>query len=177
MEIKVIKVGDLETNCYILTKNKQAIVIDPGDEVEKINLHLSDVSLVGIIVTHHHFDHVGALRELASFKNAKIYDFHNLKVGKNRLGNFEFEVIRTPGHKEDSICIYFKEESVMFSGDFIFNGTVGRWDLEGGNFDEMKVSIRKILEYPSDIVIYPGHGEKTTLGSEKVNLEKYLKYF
>ncbi len=128
-------------------------------------------------MTHHHFDHVGALQELASFKNANIYDFHNLKVGKNKISDFEFEVIRTPGHKEDSICIFFREEAIMFSGDFIFKGTIGRWDLKGGDFAEMKSSIRKILEYSFDIVIYPGHGEKTTLGEEKANLEKCLKYF
>ncbi len=177
MEIKTVRVGMLETNVYILNNEGNALIIDPGDEVEKIVNALGDLNLIGIIVTHHHFDHVGALEDLAKMKNVKVYDYHNLKEGKNKIGNFEFMVIRTPGHKEDSISIYFEEEKMLFCGDFIFRGSIGRWDFPGGDMEAMKKSINKILEYPEEMKIYPGHGDTTTLKDEKENLKKYINYF
>ncbi len=177
MEIKTVRVGMLETNVYILNNEGNALIIDPGDEVEKIVNVLGDLNLIGIIVTHHHFDHVGALEDLAKMKNVKVYDYHNLKEGKNKIGNFEFMVIGTPGHKEDSISIYFEEEKMLFCGDFIFRGSIGRWDFPGGDMGAMKKSINKILEYPEEIKIYPGHGDATTLKDEKENLKKYINYF
>lgn len=177
MQIKNVKVGELETNVYIIYEDGESILIDPGDEFEKILPLVDKSKTVGIIVTHHHFDHVGALDEIAKATKAKVYDFANLKEGKNEIGKFEFEVIFTPGHKEDSISIYFEKEKILFSGDFIFEGTIGRWDFPGGDMNEMKKSIQKILKYPLDVKVYPGHGDSTSLGREKDNLEKYLKYF
>lgn len=174
MNIKKIVVGELETNCYILTVGDEAIVIDPGDEIEKILDGLGDKKVVGIIVTHSHFDHIGALDELKKITNAKGYDITNLEVGKNKISEFEFEMWKTPGHKEDSIVLYFEKENILFSGDFIFKSTIGRWDLKGGNFLEMQKSIKMILTKNLDMVIKPGHGEETTLRAEKDNLQYFL---
>ncbi len=177
MNIEIVKVGHLETNCYILSKDDKVLVIDPGDEYPKISEVVGDRHVVGTIITHYHDDHTGALSEMEKERNAKTYNYYNLKEGKNKVGNFEFECIRTPGHKEDAISLYFPEEKALFAGDFIFYGSIGRWDLEGGSISDMKKSIQKILEYPLDVAVYPGHGPSTSLRAEKTNLEKYTKYF
>lgn len=177
MKIEIVKVGYLQTNCYILSKDGTCLVIDPGDEYEKIEGVIADRKVEGIIITHHHFDHVGALKELEKGTGATVYDISNLKKGKNAIGNFQFECIYTPGHKEDSISIYFEKENVLFSGDFIFEGTIGRWDLAGGSPLDMIESITNILSYPDDMTIYPGHGESTSLGRERQMLESYKKHF
>ena len=98
----------------------------------------------------------------------------NLKEGINKIENFDINVIYTPGHKDDSITFYFEEEKVMFCGDFIFKDGIGRIDLEDASPLDMKLSIEKILQYPDDITLCPGHGPMTTLGAEKENL-KYFK--
>lgn len=177
MEIEICKVGSLETNCYVLKKNDSCLIVDPGNELEKIVKCIGSCKVVGVIITHYHFDHIGALEELVKLKNADVYDFHNFKEGKNIICDFVFDVLRVPGHKEDSICLYFVDEKLMFCGDFIFKDAVGRWDLPGGNFKELQSSIRKILLYSEDLVLYPGHGERTTLKNERKNLENYLKCF
>lgn len=167
MNIKNVKVGYLETNCYILENEEEALIIDPGDEYSKIEFEL-DKKLVGIIITHHHFDHIGFLSYFKEKYDTLVYDYSNLKEGLNNIGSFNFEVIYTPGHTPDSITIYFKEAKKMFVGDFIFYHTIGRTDLDGGNFEEMKKSITKIKEY-TDVIIYPGHGDITSLEEEKKN--------
>ncbi len=177
MKVKIIQVGMLETNVYILKRKDNALIIDPGDEIDKILSALENLNLIGIIITHYHFDHIGALDELVKIKKVKVYDYRNLKEGKNKLDDFEFVMIRTPGHKEDLISIYFEEDKLLFCGDFIFKGSIGRWDLPGGSIEDMKKSINKILEYPKEMRIYPGHGEQTSLQDEKENLQKYINYF
>ena len=165
MKIDRIIVGVLDTNCYIISKNNKCIVIDPGDEFEKINKVIDNKDIVAIIVTHYHFDHIGALKY---FDNDLILDRSNLQEKEYNFDDFKFEVIYTPGHKEDSITIYFKEENVMFTGDFIFKGSIGRTDLEGGNIKDMINSLNKISKYNSSIIVYPGHGDKTTLSLELI---------
>jgi len=160
MEINRVVVGMLDTNCYILKNNNKCLVIDPGDEYNKIKEVIGDSEVIGVIVTHHHFDHIGALNE---FDKKLILDRYNLEEKKYNIDNFKFQVIYTPGHKEDCITIYFKEEKIMFTGDFIFKGTIGRTDLEGGNYLDMINSLNKISKYDKDIIVYPGHGDKTTL--------------
>lgn len=177
MNIETVVVGDLETNCYLIVKDNEVIIIDPGDEADKIKSAIGDRKVVGIIITHYHFDHIGALEEIQKYTKSKIYDFKNLNKGKNKIGNFEFEIVKTPGHKEDAISIYFRESKIMFVGDFIFANSIGRWDLEGGDIYIMKESIKKILNFDDNITLYPGHGPITMLGHEKRNLEYYLKYF
>ena len=177
MKIESVKVGYLETNCYVLSMNETVLVIDPGDEIEKIIGLIGERKVLGVIITHHHFDHVGALDDLVKRLGVKIYDIHNMCEGKIKIGEFEFECIHTLGHKEDEISLYFAKENALFCGDFIFEGTIGRWDLPGGSFADMVESIKNILIYPDDMKIYPGHGESTFLGVERKNLESYIKHF
>lgn len=167
MNIKTIEVGSLKTNCYILENDVEALIIDPGDDPLKIDKEL-DKKLVGIIITHHHDDHTGGVFYFKDKYNVPIYDFYNLPEGINNIGKFMFEVIYTKGHTKDSISIYFKKEKKMFVGDFVFYHTIGRTDLDGGNYSEMKNSINKLKEY-DDIDIYPGHGVITNLEEEKKN--------
>ena len=173
MKIEVIKVGYLETNVYLLSKGGHTLIIDPGDESEKIAKHVNGI-VDGIIVTHHHFDHVGALYDISNKYNSKIYDRSNLKEGNNSIGEFNFEVIYTPGHMDDLISLYFKNDKCLFCGDFIFKGSIGRYDFPESNFADMQSSIKKILNYPNDTQIYPGHGDKTTLLDEINLLKSFL---
>jgi hydroxyacylglutathione hydrolase len=171
MKIKNVIVGPLETNCYLLINSGKCFIIDPGEEAALIEKAIGDYKVVGIIITHYHFDHIGALEALKNKYQVEVYDFHNLKEGMNQIENFKFEVLFTPGHKEDSISLLFEKN--MFVGDFIFKNSIGRTDLEGGNFEQMKESIQKLKSYPNDIILYPGHGELTTLEEEK----KYNMFF
>lgn len=176
MKIDTIEVGYLKCNCYILDIDDHILVIDPGDEALKIIHAIGDRNLDGIVITHHHFDHDGAVEELVNKYNTKVYDKYNLSEGKNIIGKFEFEVIYTPGHKEDLITLYFKKNKMMFCGDFIFKDSIGRCDLDGGSVSDMRKSLDKIRNYDKDVVIYPGHGVKTTLGYE-INNNPYFKEF
>lgn len=173
MKITKVIVGPIETNCYLLEKDSQVLIIDPGEEAEKIKEIIGEKQVVGIVITHYHFDHIGALEPLKEFYQVPVYDIHTLKEGENQIGPFFFEMILTPGHKEDLITIYLKKEQVMFVGDFIFKGSIGRVDLPGGNWKQMEASIEKIKKYPKEITIYPGHGNATTLAYETT----YNPYF
>lgn len=169
MKINKVIVGDLETNCYILSIDNKCIIIDPGDEIGKIKKEIGDKEVIAIIITHYHFDHIGALD---NFDKNLILDRYNLEEKEYCIGNFKFNIIYTPGHKEDSISIYFKEDKIMFTGDFLFKDTVGRCDLVGGNIHDMIESINKIKEYKG-VLVYPGHGEYTNIDDEI----KYNIYF
>ena len=166
MKIDIVKVGELVCNCYLLEVNNKILVIDPGDEYNKIINKIGNREVVGIIITHYHFDHIGVLEQLKNKYDVKVYDRYSMEDGINKIDEFTFEVIYTPGHKEDLITIYFKEDKCMFCGDFIFKDSVGRCDLDGGNISEMIDSINKIKFYNRNVVIYPGHGDKTLLGYE-----------
>lgn len=165
MRIEKIIVGNLETNCYLVIKGSRVLIIDPGDEPEKIINEIDNLDCVGILLTHHHFDHVGALDKLLSYYKVNLYDRNNLKEGTNNIDVFNFEVIYTPGHTSDSISYYFKDVNILFSGDFIFKDSIGRTDL-GGNDLEMFDSINRIKKYDRNIIIKPGHGDDTTLCHE-----------
>lgn len=164
MQIKCIPVGALQANCYIVSKESKGILIDPGDEYKKIEDELKGLELVGIFLTHNHFDHVGAL----SYFEEKYGLQHN---GKTK--EFFYEIIKTPGHSKDSLTFYFPQEKIMFTGDFLFQGTIGRMDLPGGSEKEMQESLEKIEKYEDDIKIYPGHGPSSMLGNEK----RLFKYY
>ena len=170
MNLEIVKVGPLKTNCYILSINNDVLVIDPGDEYNKIKKAIGNRNVNGVIVTHNHFDQIGALNYFDS-----IYDYNNLKEGINKIGNFAFEVIYTPGHTNDSICLYFKDNNKMFVGDFIFKDGIGRIDL-GGNINDMIKSLHKISNYDKNTYIYPGHGDFSKLGIELEKIKKHLKF-
>lgn len=163
MKINVVVVGDLDENCYILEKDNKVLVIDPGDDVDRIKEIIGDKEVVLVLVTHNHFDHVGALDY---FDDSIIYRFDNLEERVYDILPFKFRVIFTPGHSLDSVSYYFEEDNVLFGGDFIFYRSIGRWDLAGGNYEAMLDSIDKIKKYPSNMVIYPGHGISTVLKDE-----------
>ncbi|MDD3241543.1 MAG: MBL fold metallo-hydrolase [Bacilli bacterium] len=173
MKISRVVVGELEENCYILEKNNHALVIDPGAEYFKIKESLKNYILDGILITHNHFDHVGALNELLEIYKVKSYNMDNLKEGINTVGNFTFDVTYNKGHTSDSISFFFEEINSMFVGDFIFQRTIGRWDLPTGSELDMVKSIEEIKKRDNDIILYPGHGPETVLGYEK----KYNPYF
>ena len=161
MKVDRVVVGPLETNCYILSINDKCLIIDPGDDYDIIKNMIGNKKIVGVIVTHYHFDHIGALKY---FDWNLLLDKSNLEEKEYNISSFKFEVIYTPGHKEDSITIYFKNEDVMFTGDFVFKDAIGRMDLPGGNIIDMNNSLNKIKKYNKSSIIYPGHGENTTLG-------------
>ncbi|MEG0826656.1 MAG: MBL fold metallo-hydrolase [Bacilli bacterium] len=165
MKISKIEVGPLLENCYVLEKNNEIIIIDPGDEYTKIQEKVNKKQVVAVLITHYHFDHVGALDSIIENHCHNVMDF-NCKAGVYKIGSFEFELINTPGHKEDAVSFYFKNNEVMFVGDFIFKGTIGRYDLSGGNYKEMIESLLKIKKYDPNTLIYPGHGSSTTLFDE-----------
>lgn len=164
MDIKVIKVGPLETNCYILTIENESIIIDPGDDFNKIKEAIGTNKVIGCLVTHFHQDHIEALEEVVSH--------YDVEINKPKYGKFNYETIETPGHTFDSKTFYFKNINTMFTGDFIFKSSIGRTDL-GGNDKDMIDSLEKFKQYDDDIIIYPGHGPKTTLGQEKINFIFY----
>lgn len=174
MEIKCVVTGFLDENCYVLIKDNKCLIVDPGDDYHKIKEEVGDNKVLGVLITHSHADHIGALRNFLTKRSIKIFKRSNLQEQEYTIGDFKFECIYTPGHSKDSVTFYFKEDKVMFVGDFIFKESIGRCDLPGGAEDEMKDSIKKILTYDDDIKLYPGHYEATTLGEEKVN-NPYLR--
>lgn len=174
MNIKCVVTGYLDENCYILSKNGTCLIVDPGDDFFKIKEAIGDDKVLGVLITHSHVDHIGALRNFLTKRSIKIFKRSNLEEKEYSVGDFKFKCIHTPGHSKDSVTFYFPEDNLMFIGDFIFKESIGRVDLPGGNESEMRESISKILEYNNDIKLYPGHNEETTLGYEKEN-NPYLK--
>lgn len=182
MKIKKLVVGDLQENCYILIINNNAIIVDPGAQANKIISYIEDnkLNLLAILITHAHFDHIGALKELLDKYKVPVYSNNrnneikydniiNIKEEEYSINDFKFKVIYTSGHRNDLVTYYFYNDNVMFTGDFIFKGSIGRMDLEYADKKEMKNSINKIKKYDANVIIYPGHGDDTTLGYEKEN--------
>ncbi|MDF2678166.1 MAG: fold metallo-hydrolase [Bacillota bacterium] len=179
-------------------ETKEAAIIDPGAEFKRIDEKIIELGLNPkiIILTHAHGDHIGAVNELVEKYNTKVY-IHEydakalsdsdenyskilfrkelsikpdvlLKDGDTiELGDLKFDIIHTPGHTVGGICI--KVENIMLTGDTLFNKSIGRTDFTGGSFDEIIDSItNKIFKYDDDTIIYPGHNNPTTIGSEKL---------
>lgn len=169
MEIKRVITGYLDENCYLLIKNGCCLVVDPGDNYNKIKENIGDNKVLGVLITHSHFDHIGALRNFLTKRSIKIFKRSNLEEKEYTIGDFKFKCIYTPGHSKDSVTFYFEDDGFMLVGDFIFKESIGRTDLPGGSESEMEESIKKILDYPDDIVLYPGHDDITTLKDEKEN--------
>ncbi|MBQ7136428.1 MAG: MBL fold metallo-hydrolase [Bacilli bacterium] len=173
MKIDKVVTGYLEGNCYILTIDNESLIIDPGDDYHLIKEKLGKNKVIGILLTHSHFDHTGAVEKILEDYNTQVYAFDNLSEGSFKIKNFTFEVVYTPGHTADSISFYFEQEKIMFTGDFLFKESIGRCDLPTGSIDQMKKSLNKINKYSNDVIIYPGHGDETTLLYERSN-NQYL---
>ncbi|GIO27515.1 MBL fold metallo-hydrolase [Ornithinibacillus bavariensis] len=199
MQINGFSLGPLGTNCYIVYHGNQAIIIDPGEEANRIMEWLTENKLVplAILLTHAHFDHIGAVEDLRNHFAIPVYVHPNeaswlskpslngsvlflrkevktreaevlINPGLLQIGPFEFEILYTPGHSPGSVSFYWKEEKKLISGDVLFNQGIGRTDLPGGDFDVLKESILyKLYQLPDDITVYPGHGPSTTIGDEK----------
>lgn len=199
MILETVCVGAFQVNCYILSagEKKEAIIIDPGDEVDKIRevLDRNKLSCGLIVNTHGHIDHIGCddkfdvpvyahSREVALLKSQELNlsNFLNLPYSvkssirilqdKERisLDKIELEVIHTPGHTMGGICLLMRKpvNNIMFSGDTLFRESIGRTDFEGADTNTLINSIKeKLFVLAEDIVIYPGHGPASTIGHEK----------
>lgn len=179
MIIKKIIVGPLETNCYLIADGKtsakggfasggkEAVIIDPGGEPEKILRVIKENNLKPkfILLTHNHPDHTGALKKIEDLCDT---DCRTVEDGdKLKLGNIEIQVITTPGHTPESVCFAVGEN--IFSGDTLFKQGIGRTDLEGGDYNQIQKSLKRLMEFPDNFKVFPGHGEETTIGEEKAN--------
>lgn len=165
LDIKVIVNGFLEENCYIVNDGTNALIIDPGSESDKIIELINKNNLVvkGILITHYHFDHVGALNEIKDKYDVPVIDFKC--DGDMEISNFKFKIIKTYGHTLDSVSYYFYEDNTLFSGDFIFKETIGNYVLENEKY--MIESLKKFKKLDDNIIVYPGHGELTSVLNEK----------
>ena len=166
--IEVIRIitGFLEENCYIFHNGIDALIIDPGSDADKIieTIKSRNLNVKGILITHYHFDHVGALEEIKKvFNNSVIVDYKT--KGDQTIGTFKFKIIETFGHTMDSVSYYFDQNDILFSGDFIFKETIGNFEEDE---EETMARSLNIFKYMSNnVVIYPGHGESTTVSHEK----------
>ena len=176
MKMLNLVVGPMKTNCYILYEDGKCLIIDPGDEENSIIKRIEKLKLipVAILLTHNHFDHTMCASNLSSFYKVPVFDHKNLFEGLKKIEPFKFEVIYTPGHSNTCLTYYFKDYDMMFVGDFIFKESIGRVDLPGGNYRDMIASLNKIKTYDDKIILYPGHGDSTTIGHEK-KYNNYLK--
>jgi hydroxyacylglutathione hydrolase len=174
MQIKCLKVGELETNCYFLISQRKIAIVDPGDEPVKI---IKEIKLTGaepkfIINTHYHADHTLANEELKKeFKDVKILihkaegsfidfkpDLYLKENDKIKIGDTVLKVILTPGHSQGSICLLGNK--FIFTGDTIFRNGFGRTDFKGGSMEELKKSLIKLsLIIKPEMMVYPGHDE------------------
>ena len=163
LEVECIVNGILEENCYIIHDNKNALIVDPGSQGIKIINKINElkVSVKAILITHYHFDHTGALEEMKNHYNVDVIDFENKK---NNSG-FEFKIIENFGHTLDSVSYLFEKDKIMFTGDFVFKDSIGKYDEE--NEYIMFESLKNFTKLDDNIVIYPGHGPSSTVGYEK----------
>ncbi len=176
MKVEMIVTGTLDENCYVLKKDATCLVVDPGDDYDKIKEVIGEDRVLAVLITHSHFDHIGALRNFLKKKSIKIFKKSNTQDGGiTTIGNFSFQTLYTPGHSSDSVTFYFTEEKMMFVGDFIFKDSIGRCDLPTGSVLEMDKSIEKIKKYPGDIMLYTGHREITSLEQETKSNPYFIK--
>lgn len=198
MNIITLIAGLYEENCYIVYHNNIAFIIDPGGKADNIIKKIDENKLkpIFIILTHAHFDHTGAVNKLKEVYNIPVYmnkndlyliegynekdiDFfplsQNIIIDKylkeNDIINFSdkyIKIIETPGHTKGSISILVDKH--LFTGDTLFEYSIGRCDFPGGSYNEIIDSIKnKLFTLSEDIIVYPGHGNLTTIGKEKTN--------
>jgi glyoxylase-like metal-dependent hydrolase (beta-lactamase superfamily II) len=158
MLVKTLPVGQLEANCYIAIdeQTNKAMIVDPGDEPDRIIEEAKDLEVEFIVLTHAHFDHAGALEELREATGAG---------DQISLGGLAFAAIHTPGHTPGSMCLY--GEGAVFTGDTLFAGSVGRTDFPGGSLSQMKDSFRRLMRLPGETAVLSGHGPPTSIARER----------
>lgn len=202
IDVRMFTVGPVQENCFIVREkgSDTAIVVDPGEEAERLIEALAalGVSKVdAILVTHTHFDHVGAVAPLARATSAPVYcpelergvlaDImafvpwpgfgpfesyeadHTVAGGETlKLAGLTIDVRFTPGHSPGHVTYSIRGEDALFSGDVLFQGSVGRVDLPGGDWPTLLASIEALVnEFPDETAVYPGHMGITTLGAER----------
>lgn len=201
MILETFPVGPLACNCTILGDPEagEAIVIDPGDEVDRIHRRLTELGLKlkQILITHAHIDHVGGALKLKKLTGAPILlnenDLPLLKMMDQQAGwlgvatpetappdesltdglyvgleRFPAQVIHTPGHTQGSVCFHFAPQRLLLAGDTLFEGSIGRTDLPGGNYGQIIDSIQsRLLLLPDETRVLTGHGPATTIGAER----------
>ncbi len=194
-------VGPVQENCFVLRRDgaQSALIVDPGEEAPTILGAVDELGLEveAILVTHCHFDHIGAVAPVAEATGAPVYvsaierpvlaDImsyvpfpgfgpyesweaeHTLKGGeKLELADFEIDVLFTPGHSPGHLTFSIPEERAIFSGDVLFQGSVGRVDLPGGDWNTLLGSIGTLVDsLPEDTTVHPGHMGITSLGAER----------
>ena len=192
MQVKVLQVGPIGTNCYLLEDEKAhvAAVIDPGDEAGRILQVIKDdgVDVKYILLTHGHYDHTTAVPELhQALPQAEIYihkadangagsrlfplagQIPDLKFYDEgnalTLGELTIQVLHTPGHSKGSVTLKVGDD--LFCGDTLFAGSCGRTDLAGGSYEEIMASLKKLGELPGDYHVCPGHDVTSTLERER----------
>lgn len=190
MKIQRFTGGILESNGYVLYQNEgqTCYIIDPGynSKVYLDYLKKNELKLEGILLTHHHYDHTGAVDRLKTELDCPVYlhradcDMYKKPVDVYMedgdvidIGGEKLVVISTPGHTKGSVCFFSAKSRIAFTGDTIFNVDLGRTDLEDGSEEEMRHSIIDIIDkWDNDIMIYPGHGDGCTMKKvRKINRE------
>jgi hydroxyacylglutathione hydrolase len=201
MDVRMFTVGPIQENAFLVRRDDAdtAFLVDPGDEPEKLinAIEALNVSLEAILLTHTHFDHVGAVAPVARATNAPVYcpqletrvladimsyvpwpgfgpfesyDADHTVAGgeKLQIAGFDIDVIFTPGHSPGHVTYAIADEHALFSGDVLFQGSIGRTDLPGGDAPTLLRSIEGLLEaYPDETIVHPGHMGLTTLGRER----------
>ncbi|HVP06984.1 MAG TPA: MBL fold metallo-hydrolase [Candidatus Acidoferrum sp.] len=202
-QVETLTVGPFEVNCYIVWNKdtRDGVIIDPGAEGARIAATVKSlgVKILGILLTHGHVDHIGAVTELKELyrvglwtgdgeetllldpiANASAFldepvttpppDHKLIDEDVVSLGGIRLAVLSTPGHTKAGVCYLEESDGLLFCGDTLFMGSIGRTDLLGGSTEVLLESIHsKILTLPDGIVCYPGHGPRTTVGAERVN--------
>ena len=193
------------TNCYILYDKQEAMCIDPGGDAEKIAERIENlgIKLKYIYLTHSHADHTQCVEELRCKCGGKvlisrlgaeninksrinmsvlIHEDININIDARvdegdiiHIGDSELKVINTPGHTNDGTSIYSEENEFIITGDTLMQGTYGRCDLPTGNEAEIKTSLEKLFELPSNTIIYPGHGDSTIMFIERDNFGEFVQ--
>jgi len=203
MDVRQFTVGPVAENCYVFRAagSDRALIVDPGDEPERILAAVDElgVSVEGILLTHCHFDHIGAVAPVARATEARVwcpeievpvladimsfvpfpgfgpfesYDADETVSGGERLelAGLEIDVLFTPGHSPGHVTYSIPDHAALFSGDVLFQGSVGRTDLPGGDWGTLLESIRGLVDgHPEETTVYPGHMGITTLGAERVS--------